>query len=79
MIRENYKYFKEHFDEIYEKYPEKHVIVSHNQILGGYDSFIEAYDKALETETPGEFNVQLCSKDETKMVNHYYSNNVVFK
>lgn len=78
MIDKNYEYFISHFDELYSEYPEKYIVIKNENVIGSYDSFDEAFDKTTQTEIIGSFLIQLCSSNNERNINHFYSNNVVF-
>lgn len=78
MCDSNYDFFSSNIDSLCQKYENKYVVIKNQSIIGVYDSFNEAYAETIKKEELGTFLIQLCSKDESKTVNCFYSNNVVF-
>lgn len=78
MIDVNYKYFKDHFDELYPKYSEKYIVIKNEQVIGSYNSFDDAFNETTKTEAVGSFLIQYCTMNKDKYINHFYSSNVVF-
>jgi hypothetical protein len=44
-----------HKDELRQKYPDKHLIIVGEQIIGVYDNASDAYEDALKSYQPGHF------------------------
>lgn len=77
MCLDNYNYFKSILTELRQKYEGKFVVIYNESIWGVFDSFKDAYYKAKEELPLGSFIVQQCV-DQSQVINHFYSNNVVF-
>ena len=61
----DFEWFKEHYDEIYEKYGECYVAIKDKQIFGVYDSYVEGFHSAQEIRELGTFIFQHCNGDES--------------
>lgn len=61
----NFKYFLDHYDEIFQKYGHCFVVLKNQQVIATYPTFAEAYDKTLKTEKLGDFSIQECNGDES--------------
>lgn len=78
MSDKNYDYFESQFTSLYKEYKDKYIVIKDCNVIGNYSSFDDAYENTLKTEKLGTFLIQLCSNDEEKTVNYFYSNNVSF-
>lgn len=78
MCDSNYNFFTSNIDNLCQAHENKYVVIKNQGVIGVYDSFKEAYTETIKKEELGTFLIQLCSKDEAKTVNCFYSNNVVF-
>ncbi len=74
----NYNFFITSIDELCKKYEGQFVVIKDKKIIGSYRTFEEAYDETVKKEDLGTFLIQFCSKDQSALVNNFYSNNVVF-
>jgi hypothetical protein len=73
----NYEYFKENFTELFNKYPNKYIVIKNKNIIGIYETFDEAYKKTVKTEKLGTFIIQQCI-DSLENMAHFSYNNVGF-
>ena len=71
----DYKWFLDHYDELYKKYGTSYIAIKEKTVLGTYSSYQEAVDKTKETEQLGSFIVQLCNGDESAYTNYISSMN----
>jgi hypothetical protein len=49
---------KAHREELREKYPDKHLLIVGDRIIGAYDNVGDAYEEALKSYQPGHFMIQ---------------------
>jgi hypothetical protein len=47
-----------HKDELREKYPDKHLIIVGERVIGAYTNVSDAYEDALKSYQPGHFMLQ---------------------
>ena len=73
---DDYKWFTSNQKELFKKYPNKFLIISKKEIVGSFDSFDEAMEKALEAKKAGEFIIQQCVKNFEPI--QYYNRAVSF-
>lgn len=69
----NFEYFLKHYDDIFKQYGCCFVVLKNQSVLATYESFSEAYHKALETEELGSFSIQECNGDESGYTNYIAS------
>jgi hypothetical protein len=74
---ENFRFFKQNFNELYPKYKGKYIVIKNCAVIDFYDSFDAAVRNTLETEELGSFSVQHCVVEEIEGYN-FYNNNVSF-
>ena len=77
LIKENYKYFEEHYKEIVEKHLNKYVIIKDKKIVGSYDTLEEAAKRAAEKYELGTFIIQKCDKNIEDSTQIFHSRVVV--
>ena len=70
---ENYDWFEENLPELEKQYGDKYIAIKDKRVIGVYDTKRAAYAYTREKEEIGAFIVQLCSSEEEKMVNFFYS------
>jgi hypothetical protein len=52
-----------HKDELRRKYPDKHLIIVGEQVIGAYTNVSDAYENALKSYEPGHFMLQKVPAD----------------
>lgn len=59
-LQKEFEYFKKHQDELVTKYESRFVVISGEEVLGAYDSELEAYHETQKTHALGTFLIQRC-------------------
>lgn len=73
-IEDDFKYFREHHSELYDKYPGQYVVISNREVLFAADTFQEAFERAISRgREPGGFLVQLCTPGEDGYTQTFHS------
>ena len=73
MLREqdkNFKYFVDHYKEIYSQYGHSFVVLKDQKVIAAYPTFSDAYRNTLKSEKLGDFSIQECNGDETGYTNY---------
>lgn len=74
MLEDEFKYFKDNHDYLFEKYPNKHIVIKGRKVLHADCTFEEsllwARDNGLEV---GTFIIQLCSAGESGYTQTFHS------
>ena len=70
---EDYKWFLENYNDLFDKYGEKYLSIKNKEILGVYNSFREAIDETDKTQEPGSYIVQFCNGKESAYTNYIAS------
>lgn len=77
-LQEEFRYFTDNHKKLFEKYPNKFVVVKDKQIQLHSDTFVEALSLARSKGyEPGTFLIQQCTKDESGFTQSFHSR-VVF-
>lgn len=63
--RNDFHWFLENYDQIYQKYGCKYIAIRNKTILGVYNGMREAIDETSKQYPLGTFIVQLCNGDES--------------
>lgn len=64
MLKKEFEYYLEHQNEFVEKYKGKFLVIKGEDIIGVYDTEIEAYTESVKKEEAGTFLIQECQPGE---------------
>ncbi len=73
MLEKEFQYFLDHQDELVEKYENKYLVIVDSEVIGSFDSEIEAYGYAIDKYVKGTFLIQHCTPGETSYTQIYHS------
>jgi len=66
MLEREFEYYKENLPALYEKYPNRYVVLQGEDVKFDGATFKETIDLAIKNDLKlGTFLVQLCGKDES--------------
>jgi hypothetical protein len=74
MQEQDFDYFLQNMERLYQTHGYKFVAIKNQNILGFYDTFDEALENTIKTEEPGTFLIQECLENKEKLVNHFQGN-----
>ncbi len=75
---DNFRYFTEHHDELFEQYPNKFVLIKDKSVILSGDTFEEVYTKAVDRGLKiGTFIIQECTSGDAAFT-QFFSNQIVF-
>jgi hypothetical protein len=60
MLDREFKYFLDHQQELVAKYPGKFIVIQGEEVIGAFDSEIQAYRESQRTNKLGTFLIQKC-------------------
>lgn len=60
MLEKEFQYYLDHQQELVERYPQKFVVIVGNEVVGVFDTDVEAYKFATGKYDPGTFLIQQC-------------------
>ena len=69
----DFQFFIEHYNELYEKYGHKFIVIKEHKILGAYDDAVSAINSTSAEYPIGSFIVQECNGDESGYTNYISS------
>ena len=72
-LEKEFKYYLEHQDELVKKYNGKFIVIKDCQVIGAFDSELEAVEKTAEKHELGTFLVQKCEPGSESYTQTYHS------
>ena len=72
-LEKEFKYYLEHQDEFVEKYNGKFIVIKDSEVIGVFDSELEAIKKTSEQYELGTFLVQKCESGTESYTQTYHS------
>ena len=72
-LEKEFRYYLEHQDELVEKYNGKFIVIKNREVIGAFDSELEAIDKTAEKHELGTFLVQKCEPGRESYTQTYHS------
>ena len=75
MQKDDFQWFKEHYDELYTRYGNVYLAIKDKTVLGSYATFGDGVRETAKTEQPGTFIVQYCDGTQSAYRNHIASMN----
>ncbi len=77
MLDKEFKYFLDNQDELVKKYNGKFIVIRDKEVIGAYDTFVDAYFITQERGTKlGTFLIQQCLPGE-KCYTTYVRDNII--
>jgi hypothetical protein len=72
-LEREFKYYLEHQDELVKKYNGKFIVIKDCEVIGVFDSELEAVNKTAEKYELGTFLVQKCEPGAESYTQTYHS------
>jgi len=76
-LEKEFNYYLERQDELVKKYNGKFIVIKNCEVLGAFDSELEAIEKTAEQHELGTFLVQKCEPGNESYTQTYHSRVVV--
>lgn len=73
QLKKEFDYYIEHQDELIEKYNGKFIVIKNQQVLGAYDSEVEAITTTTSEHELGTFLIQKCEPGSDSYTQTYHS------
>lgn len=73
QLEKEFQYYLDHQDELVKEYNGKVIVIKDQQVIGVYESDIEAVIETEKEHPLGTFLVQLCSEGDTAHTQHFIS------
>ncbi len=77
-LKQEYDYYLENQERLYADYPGEVIVIKDRQVIGSYDSELEAVERSAEKHALGTFLVQRCEPVGNGQAQTYHSR-VVFR
>ena len=78
MLEPEYQYYRDNQVELYAKYADRFIVIVGDEVLGDYDSALDAYEATSETHEPGTFLIQFVTNDAEGDVQVFASRAIAF-
>lgn len=72
-LKKEFEYYLAHQDELVKKYNGKFIVIKDCQVIGEYDSLLEAVEKTSKKYELGTFLVQKCEPGSESYTQTYHS------
>jgi hypothetical protein len=72
-LENEFNYYLENQEKLVDQYEGKYIVIRGNEVVGSYDSEIEAIERSSEKYELGTFLVQLCAPGEDNYTQVYHS------
>lgn len=72
-LEKEFKYYLEHQKELVKKYNGKFVVIKNREVIGVFDTELEAIEKTAEKHELGTFLVQKCEPGSESYTQTYHS------
>lgn len=73
QLEKEFNYYLEHQDELVKKYNGKFIVIKNCEVIGAYDSELEAVEKTSQQHELGTFLVQKCEPGNAAYTQTYQS------
>jgi len=73
MLEKEFKYFKDHQEELVKKHAGKYVVIIGEEVVGVHDTEIDAYMEAKKRHKAGSFLIQHCLPGKSCYTQTFYS------
>ena len=73
QLKNDFQYYLDHQDELVKKYNGKVVVIKNQQVLGAYDSDIQAIQETCKQHELGTFLVQKCNPGKEAYTQTFHS------
>jgi hypothetical protein len=72
-LEQEFEYYLENQKELVEKYSGKYLLIKDKQVVGAYESEMEAYQDAISKYEAGSFLIQPCLPGEESYTQTFHS------
>ena len=72
-LEKEFRYYIDHQDDLVKQYNGKVIVIKNCQVIGVYESEIEAVEKTSKKEEQGTFLVQRCNPGTDNYIQMYHS------
>lgn len=72
-LKKEFDYFLAHQKELSQSYSGRYVVIKGEEVIGVYDTMIQAFSDTSKTEKPGTFLIQLAEPGEESYTQVFHS------
>ena len=73
VLEKEFQYYLDNQEELVKKYNGKFIVIKGSEILGAFDSELEAYEETSKTHELGTFLIQKCEPGSDSYTQTYHS------
>lgn len=73
MLDKEFKYYIDNQDTLVKKYYDQYIVIKGEEVVGTYDSEIDAYEQSIKIHELGKFLIQHCLPGEESYSTTYHS------
>lgn len=73
MLDQEFKYYREHQEELVKKYKDKHIVIVGEEVVGTYEDELTAYIESKKRYDLGTFFIQLCEPGAANYTQTFHS------
>lgn len=73
MLKEEFEFYKANQEDLVSKYEGKFLVIVGEEVVGAYESELEAYQDAKKKHKPGTFLIQECAPGEEAFTETFHS------
>ena len=73
QLKKEFQYYLEHQNELVKQYNGKYIVIKGNEVIGAYDSELEAVTETSQQHELGTFLVQKCELGTSSYTQTYHS------
>ncbi len=73
MLKEEFQYYIDNQPELFDKYPNRHLVIKDKQVVADFSSLMEAYNYATTHFEVGTFLLQHCTAGQESYTQTFHS------
>lgn len=73
MLQDEFQYYIDNQEALFGLYPNKHLIIKDNEVVGSFDTQMEAYNSATSRFDMGTFLLQHCTAGKDSYTQTFHS------
>jgi len=73
MLDKEFKYYRDHQDELVKKHKNKYIVIVGKAVVGAHDTRQDAYNATIKNHKEGTFLIQLCAPGKESYTRVFHS------
>jgi len=78
MLEKEFQYYIDNQNELVRKYNGKYIVIKNQQVIGAYNSHLEAYNESLKSNKLGTFLIQHCFPGPESYTVRFHSRAIIY-